>query len=76
MNQNGEIKCNYPQLLYEGELYLDWTCLVNLSGQASTNLYRLIKTLDNVPKINYKNRSYYLTSWCLNFWRHVGDKNR
>ena len=75
-NQNGEIICTYPQLYALGEMWLDWSSFVELSGLPSTNLYRLLKTLENVPKYNYKNRTYYKTEFCFGFWKRVSDANR
>ncbi len=76
VNENNHIQCTYHQLYFQGEFYLDWTALVEVSGQPSTNLYRIIKSLNDVPKITYKNRCYYLTSWCMRFWKIVGEQNR
>ena len=75
-DENNNIKCTYPQLFHEGEYYLDWTSFVEVSGLPSTNLYRIIKVLPDVPTIKYKNRTYYLTKWCFGFWRTVSNNNQ
>jgi hypothetical protein len=76
MNQNNLIQCTYPQLYADGEFYLDWSSFVELSGLPSTNLYRIIKTLNNVPIFRYKNRSYYKTTWCYSFWKRVDEQSK
>lgn len=74
-NEYNQIKITYPQLYVDGKFYLDYSSFLELTGQKSTNLFRLIKSLENVPIFKYKNRSYYETSWCLRFWKWVGESN-
>lgn len=76
VNQYGRIECNYPQLYYQGEFYLDWSSFVELTGQPSTNLFRLIKSLNNVPTFKYKNRVFYEIKFCLGFFKYVDQQNK
>jgi hypothetical protein len=76
INQNNLIQCTYPQLFAQGEFYLDWSSFVELSGLPSTNLYRVIKSLNNVPTFKYKNRTYYKTTFCFSLWNRVSEQNK
>ncbi len=77
-NEFNQIIITYPQLYVSenNKYYLDYSSLLNLSGQKSTNLFRIIKSLENVPVYRYKNRNYYETSWCLKFWTWVSEANK
>lgn len=75
-NEYNQITVTYPQLYANGKYYLDYSSLLHLSKQKSTNLFRIIKTLENVPVFKYKNRTYYETSWCLKFWTWVSEANK
>ncbi len=75
-NQYGRIECSFPQLYYQGEFYLDWSSFVELTGQKSTNLFRIIKSLNNVPTFKYKNRLFYEVKFCYGFWNHIDQKNK
>ena len=75
INENKQAQCNYPQLYAQGEFYLDWSSFCDLADLPSTNLYRIIKSLENPPTFKYKNRTYYLTKFCYTFWKQVSDQN-
>lgn len=73
-NEFNQIKLHYPLLLWEGEYYLDYTSLVDLTGQKSTSLFRLIKGMKDVKTFEYKNRKYYSVEFGLRFWKWVARK--
>jgi hypothetical protein len=73
-NELNQIKISYPQLFVNEEYYLDYGALMDISGLNSTTLFRVIKSLENVPIYRYKNRCYYRTDWCLRFWKWVGER--
>jgi len=72
MNVNGEynrIECNYP-MLYVPETkkyYLDFSSLAEISGLPNTCLFRVLKTMPELPVYRYKNRVYYELTFCLQF---------
>ena len=80
INENQQIKCTFPQLYVNdgtvNDYFIDWSTFVAISNLPATSLFRLLKTLNNVPIYKYKNRTYYQTIFCLNFWRKVSDANR
>lgn len=75
-NEFNHIQCRLPQLFYNGNYYLDYSSFVEVSGLNSTSLFRTLKAIPDVPKIRYKNRSYFLTEFVFTFWRHVSDANK
>ena len=80
INSNNQMKCSFPMLYVNDgtvtDYFFDWSSFCEIAMLPSTNLHRLLKTLNNVPIYKYKNRTYYQTDFCLSFWRKVSDANR
>lgn len=63
----------YPKLVVDDESYMDFTSLQDLLNLPKTNLYRMIKGLENVPTLKYKNRIYFRLDFCTSFWSIISD---
>lgn len=77
-NEFNQIRCTHPQLFADNEYWLDWSAFCEISGLASTCLYRTLKALPDTEnyKYKYKNRWYWKTTFVFSFWRHVSDANK
>lgn len=68
-NEQGQFILEFPQVYYQGNFYLAWPDFVALSGMPKSNLFRLIKDIENKPVITIKNRLYFRTDFCIRFHR-------
>ena len=73
-NQNGQLILPFPQLYFEGAYYLSYQDFIELSGLPKTSLYRIIKVIPDVPKINVKNRLFFRVDFCLRYHRWAKEK--
>ena len=75
MERNEYGQYEFPQIIYRNKCYIDFSTLVEISGEKRSTLARKLSKLNNVEFIQYKNRRFYLLTWAFKLHQHYKDQN-
>lgn len=75
--ENNNLRNDLVYILYQGEIYMEWSEALKVLKVPRTSLLRTIEDLSLLTEddyVMYKNRKLLREQWVLNFWRSVSAK--